>query len=1652
MILMLGLFAGVLSAQPVAVHKTECQCLNNATNDTNGQYLESFYFNSNPGEVWRLDGPISGFYHPASLPPPATPILYLIGTQIPETSPGVYTIQAKRVSGQPWSVFVRNATTGQRSQVFSIEDCRYPTHPVALSIAGDPIVCLSATGENYFLVPEPPSSGYDNVIWSLVAGGSIAGPNNTSSVLVDWGPTPGKYSLNVSGVQRNFGTQTQGCNFSISRDVTVVDPAPYTRLLGDFGNCIGDIERYTIAARVDQLNPLGLTWGVYTDPLGLVPALGVVESNPGGSIRTRTYQWPSVPGVYYIAVRGEFRLDATAPYCSFETIRRVDIVSEPLLPLACNNRVNISMNPSCELTFAPDQFLEDQRFPNSSYDIMIRDIQADTIVPNGTIGFGYVGKVLEIKVIHECSGNSCWSYATIEDKSIPDMVCPVDITITCESLNDLTVTGFPQLPVGAVRTPVSGVPNTWIVNGFDLCSNVTLSYKDVVVDNACTGPYSSVITRTWTIVDDSGNKSDCSHAISVERASIIDVVMPNNYDDATGPNGSLEACDNFPKVAYIVNGSKQFYVENGVTKVDSVPDPAFTGFPIGTLCMNASVSYEDKKIFLCGTNPNAYKLIRKWRIIDYCADPSDNIREHNQLITVMDTKAPIITCPADLTAQSGTILPAAIVPTKVHQCVGDWQVLPPVAIYDCMPTTWTVDFKLADAFGNPVDGDFVTKDGTTEVKGTAGNYTIINLPKGRTWVRYTVTDLCGNYSHCFTEVDVVDNEAPIAVCDKHTIIAVGANGEGWAGVLTFDDGSHDNCALTCMKVRRMDNAISWDRIDCNNQIRFTCSDIGRVIQVELGVWDAAGLFNSCMVEARVQDNIFPTINVPVDVTAYCYEDFTTLTRFGIATAVDNCTATITEVRIDSLNDCNMGKIVRVFTATDTYGNKTERRQRISVLNNRPFTGNDIDWPDTYTINSGCITDIHPDKLLVQYSTPRYLRNTDCSRLAASYEDVVFNFADNVCIKVLRKWKVIDWCQHNPLYPGTGEWTYTQLIMVNNIEGPKFLSGCSTDDVTYTQVGQCQARVVVSAVAEDDCTPDDKLEWSYIIDEGNDGTVEVSNGVGRRIDRVFPYGTHKITWIVKDGCKNEARCSNVFTIEDDKKPTPYCITEIGTVIMPSAKEVPIWASDFNRGSTDNCTSSDNIVASFSPTDRNDNVRTISCVDMDGEAIKKFTFNVYFIDEAGNSDFCTVSLYVQDNDGVCAKPQSRASVKGNIYTEADYAVEDVQVSIMSILPEFPKSEMTNQDGSFLFNNLLVDNTYTVVPTKEDDLLNGVSTLDLVMIQRHILDLEPLNSPYKLIAADINNSTTISASDLSDLRKVILGVKNEFTNNKSWRFVDASYVFADPAHPFSFNEFQEIGNLTQNVGGKDFIAVKVGDVNGTVDTKFKGDHITESRSAAWMTQNMVSGKEGDIVEVSMSLNNMEIAGAQFSIGFDPAQVELIDAKANGLNASDDNFNFRNVGDGIIHFSWNSYAPIQLSGDVMTLRFRLTNAMDHQSVLRLVQHGIRPEVYTQAGGQFEVKSLKLDSRSAGSNAEGLFEVFQNIPNPFNAATVIGFNLPEASDVTFKVFDVTGKVLFQQQDPYKKGYNIINFDADKISTTGILYYMIETNKYSATKKMIIIK
>ncbi len=83
---------------------------------------------------------------------------------------------------------------------------------------------------------------------------------------------------------------------------------------------------------------------------------------------------------------------------------------------------------------------------------------------------------------------------------------------------------------------------------------------------------------------------------------------------------------------------------------------------------------------------------------------------------------------------------------------------------------------------------------------------------------------------------------------------------------------------------------------------------------------------------------------------------------------------------------------------------------------------------------------------------------------------------------------------------------------------------------------------------------------------------------------------------------------------------------------------------------------------------------------------------------------------------------------------------------------------------------------------------------------------------------------------------------------------------------------------------------------------------------------------------------------------------------------------------------------------------------------------------------------------------LLQNVPNPFQGNTQIGFYLPEASKTKLTVRDVKGAVLYQIQGEYNKGWNLLNVEAATLRSSGVLYYSLETAKFVETKRMVVLK
>ncbi len=107
---------------------------------------------------------------------------------------------------------------------------------------------------------------------------------------------------------------------------------------------------------------------------------------------------------------------------------------------------------------------------------------------------------------------------------------------------------------------------------------------------------------------------------------------------------------------------------------------------------------------------------------------------------------------------------------------------------------------------------------------------------------------------------------------------------------------------------------------------------------------------------------------------------------------------------------------------------------------------------------------------------------------------------------------------------------------------------------------------------------------------------------------------------------------------------------------------------------------------------------------------------------------------------------------------------------------------------------------------------------------------------------------------------------------------------------------------------------------------------------------------------------------------------------------------------------------------------------------------------------TLAVEEEPAVVDIPDKFHFEQNYPNPFNPSTVLTFNLPVATQVSLKIYDVSGKLVRTLLDGNKEaGYHSITWtgknDRGQAMSSGMYFYKLESKMgFREVKSMILLK
>jgi hypothetical protein len=287
-----------------------------------------------------------------------------------------------------------------------------------------------------------------------------------------------------------------------------------------------------------------------------------------------------------------------------------------------------------------------------------------------------------------------------------------------------------------------------------------------------------------------------------------------------------------------------------------------------------------------------------------------------------------------------------------------------------------------------------------------------------------------------------------------------------------------------------------------------------------------------------------------------------------------------------------------------------------------------------------------------------------------------------------------------------------------------------------------------------------------------------------------------------------------------------------------------------------------------------------------------------------------------------------------------------------------------------------------------------------------------------------------------------------------VDAGFEFPNPENPWviPFPEMMRFDSVREHMTQKDFIGIKVGDVNNTVFQLTSEDVDVRSGESMILSIEDRSIHAGEEFEVPVRVTGYtDLAGYQFALQFNPAHAEFKGVSIpDHSKLSKDWFGLSEADAGQIAALWyeGQGRDVQDGSVLFSISMRAVRDMNLSELFYLNERGLNPEAYRDG----DVKTIPVQLRVDGNAPVPEFQVFQNVPNPFSLGTIIPVQLPEAAMVRLEVFALDGRLIYRTQMEAPAGYSEFEVGADDLEQGGVYYYTISTEQFRGTRKMILME
>ena len=725
-------------------------------------------------------------------------------------------------------------------------------------------------------------------------------------------------------------------------------------------------------------------------------------------------------------------------------------------------------------------------------------------------------------IIDQCGNESADQFVcvvNIIDDVAPVITCPADLTINCEEDTSPDSTG--------------------IATAEDDCqTGLSIMSSDSIIPGAC--PQEMTILRTWTADDSCGNVSSCVQTITVQDttppvatfippditiecdANIDSVlaevpIFEDNCDPDVPALGSIEVifneeCPQGPTfiIAWAgtddcgnstVVGRTVVVIDTTAPVITCPPDVTIectedtsslaNGFATATDNCDEVPIVTSSDVTVAGGCPQEYTILRTWVATDACENSSSCV----QTITVDDSTPPAVFCPADLTVQCASEVPAA-------------------------------DTAQVDATDNCSTQILIEHVGDVITNMTCANrFTLTRT--------YMATDECGNSATCAQVITVFDDTPPMLTCPANITVQCASQ---VPAVNTGAVITSDNCAGT-VTVTHVGDVIT--NMTCVN--RFTLTRTYRAT-------DVCGNSATCAQVITVFDNTPPMITCPANVTVQC-ASLVPAVNTGAVTTSDNCAGTVTVTHVSdvitNMTCVNRFTLTRTYRATDECGNSATCAQVITVFDNTPPM---ITCPANVTVQ--CAADVPP------VNTGAVVTSDNCGGTVTvtHVSDIISNQTCLNRFTLTRTYRATDECGNSAtcaqiitVFDNTPPViTFDHMLLEGVPNGGTIQVQCFGQDPEWELPTFDQNSVDVT----DNCAgPINVIFSDQLVDEGD---CDVDGYINR----------YRLTWVATDACGNTSSAFVFMELVDTIPPVIHNIPADTTVNCGAIPPPPtdIFATD------------------------------------------------------------------------------------------------------------------------------------------------------------------------------------------------------------------------------------------------------------------------------------------------------------------------------------------------------------------------------------------------------------------------------------------------------------------------------------------------------------